>query len=95
MPAQRTLEEARRLLEEAKGSRAVDLHPHARQHQVPIKDIERTLAAGTLAYGKTPEGESERYTMDLELGAGRRLRLVLTLEAEPAYCLVIAAYEKW
>lgn len=93
MPAQRTLEEAWRLLEEGKRSRAT--HPHARQRQVPIRDIERTLDAGTLAYGKTPEGESERYTMDLELGAGRRLRLVLRLDAEPAYCLIIAAYEKW
>lgn len=91
----RTLEEARRILDEAKRNRAVDLHPHARQHQIPIKDIERTLAGGTMAYGTTPEGESERYTMDLELGGGRRLRLVLTLEAKPAYCLIIAAYEKW
>lgn len=95
MASSRLLGEARRILEEAKRNRAVDLHPHARQHQIPIKDIEAVLAQGAIGYGKTPAGEPERYTLDREFSPTKRLRLVFTLDENPCYCLIISAYEKW
>ncbi len=95
MGYERTLSDAKRILEDAKAGRAVDLHPHARQHQIPIKDIEAVLAQGTLGYSETPPGSPERYTLDLQFSPSKRLRLILTLEESPSFCLIIAAYEKW
>lgn len=91
----RSLEDARRLLEAAKESRAVDLHPHAREHQIPIRDIERVLAHGRLHEAKTPPGQDERYAIDLRFGDGRQLRLILILDEAPAFCRILAAYERW
>lgn len=73
----------------------MDLHPHARQHQIPIKDIEAVLAAGNLGYGTTAQNEAERYTLDLQFRPSKRLRLILTLDENPSYCLISSAYEKW
>lgn len=95
MTSRRTLDEARRILEEAERTRSIVLHPHARQHQIPIKDIEAVLADGTLGYGQTPAEEAKRYTLDLALRPRRHIRLVFILDANPAFCRIISAYEKW
>ncbi len=92
---QRTLERAREILEQAKASRAVDLHPYARQHQIRVKDIETVLGVGQLGYGETPAGEEERYTLDHQFQDGKRIRLVLTVDENPAFVMIIAAYDKW
>lgn len=93
----RTLDEVRRLVDEALAHDQVVLHPHARaSHHFTLGDARMVLMHGSLGYGKTgPEGE--RYTADMRHPVvNEDVRAVFSIQGEgPATVLVITLYERW
>ncbi len=92
----RTLEEARRILEQAKATNRVEPMDHAYEHFVRPSQMAQVLALYSLSYSGTNErtGE-ERYLVERDIMDGttpRTLRLVVELQEEPPRAIIVSAH---